>query len=226
MSGEKLECPMEEDCVFPVQEAEKDPKNIFLPSFWDNNERFTKMWFTIAEEEFAKANIVTEQEKFDRVMAGFDQSTLELIRAAVPSESEIPYTEMRRFLLWKVKNNRRKRTNITFEIERRRNVIRKLRSITILGKSPTEFLQQLIRAGGHILEEHYLRAIWQVRLPRKIRISIRHLDLPLEELARHADRLMRVFNDDCAECEHFDNIARSLYQELWELRMRLRQYEN
>jgi len=205
--------------------VEKRPEDIHLPPYWSKTENFAKLWFSNAEMEYAMAGITSEQAKYDRTILEFEDNILEFIEGSVDPESETPYTDMKKYLIWKAKAERRRNSIPSPEEEERRNVIRKLRTKAMGRRSPGGFLRYLGRNGGDLLPEHVLRAIWAYQLPKKIQVAIANLDLPLEELAHHADRLHKVFNVECRCCHSMATRVRCLNYEVEEVRQRLQRYK-
>ncbi|XP_076660087.1 uncharacterized protein LOC143363376 [Halictus rubicundus] len=124
-----------------------------VPPFWPQK---PALWFRHVESQFAVGRIISDQEKYDLVVARLDTHSIEEVEEIILNPPPVD-----RYETLKAELVRRLTDSDTTRI-------RKLLETEEIGdRTPTQFLRHLRRLAGPVVNEEFLNEIWRNRLPIK-----------------------------------------------------------
>ncbi|XP_046409104.1 transcription activator MSS11-like [Ischnura elegans] len=152
-----------------------------LPSFWPSK---PSVWFAQAEVQCELANITREETKYNHVVSILDNhfaEEVEDISSNPPAQNRYEH----------LKNEPIRRLSLSEEKR-----VRQLLQAEELGdRQPSQFLRHMRSTlnGSFQIQDTLLRQIWLTRLPITVQAILQaQTTLPLDELAKIADRIVEV----------------------------------
>ncbi|XP_076660505.1 uncharacterized protein LOC143363862 [Halictus rubicundus] len=124
-----------------------------VPPFWPQK---PALWFRHVESQFAVGKIISDQEKYDLVVARLDTHSIEEVEEIILNPPPVDrYETLKAVLVRRLTDSDTTR-------------IRKLLETEEIGdRTPTQFLRHLRRLAGPVVNEEFLNEIWRNRLPIK-----------------------------------------------------------
>lgn len=149
-----------------------------VPPFWGES---PDIWFVQVEAQFATANVVTDDSKFNTVVGAIESQVLNKVRNAVLN----PPTGR--------KYDNLKEAMLKEFAESDYAKMKKLFSDLSLGDNkPSFLLNDMRRLGGTNVNDDVLKTLWIQQLPVQIRAIIATSTSTLTELATTADKIHEV----------------------------------
>ncbi|GBM13148.1 hypothetical protein AVEN_64357-1 [Araneus ventricosus] len=126
-----------------------------VPAFWANN---VKLYFAQIEANFRIAGIVSEQTKFDTLVAALDPQTLTHVSDLLYTPpKDNPYTALKNRLLSE------------FEVSQNKKVRALLEDLDLGDRKPSSLLRQMQELSEGLVDDAFLKNLWLNRLPVNIR---------------------------------------------------------
>ncbi|GBN09942.1 hypothetical protein AVEN_110253-1 [Araneus ventricosus] len=146
-----------------------------VPAFWVNN---VKLYFAQIETNFRIVGIVSEQTKFDTLVAAFDPQTLTHVSDLLYTPpKDNPYTALKNRLLSE------------FEVSQNKKVRALLEDLDLGDRKPSSLLRQMLELSEGLVDDAFLKNLWLKRLPVNIRTIFSISSESLSKLAEMADRM-------------------------------------
>ncbi|GBN25890.1 Retrovirus-related Pol polyprotein from transposon 17.6 [Araneus ventricosus] len=146
-----------------------------VPAFLANN---VKLYFARIEANFRIAGIVSEQTKFDTLVAALDPQTLTHVSDLLYTPSkDNPYTELKNRLLSE------------FEVSQNKKVRALLEDLDLGDRKPSLLLRQMQEFSEGLVDDAFLKNLWLNRLPVNILTILSISSESLSKLAEMADRM-------------------------------------
>ncbi|GBN20197.1 Transposon Ty3-G Gag-Pol polyprotein [Araneus ventricosus] len=146
-----------------------------VPAFWANN---VKLYFAQIEANFRIAGIVSEQTKFDTLVAALDPQTLTHVSDLLYTPpKDNPYTALKNRLLSE------------FEVSLDKKVRTLLEDLDLGDRKPSLLLRQMQELSEGLVDDTFLKTLWLNRLPVNIRTILIISSESLSKLGEMADRM-------------------------------------
>ncbi|GBN94032.1 hypothetical protein AVEN_84868-1 [Araneus ventricosus] len=146
-----------------------------VPAFFANN---VKLYFAQTEANFRIAGIVSEQTKFDTLVAALDPQTLTHVSDLLYTPpKDNPYTALKNRLLSE------------FEVSQNKKVRALLEDLDLRDRKPSLLLFQMQELSEVLVDDAFLKNLWLNRLPFNIRTILSISSESLSKLAEMADRM-------------------------------------
>ncbi|GBN11248.1 Transposon Tf2-8 polyprotein [Araneus ventricosus] len=146
-----------------------------VPAFWANN---VKLYFAQIEANFRIAGIVSEQTKFDTLVAALDPQTLTHVSDLLYTPpTDNPYNALKNRLLSE------------FEVSQNKKVRTLLEDLDLGDRKPSLLLRQMQELSEGLVGDAFLKNLWLNRLPVNIRTILIISSESLSKLAEMADRM-------------------------------------
>lgn len=159
--------------------------SIKIPPFWAED---PNIWFIKVESQFITCGITQDETKFHHIVAALDGKILQQVTEAVmnPPPGD------------KYKNLKQQLIQCFSDSEQKK--LQKLLSLMELGDNkPSNLLNQLRALANNKVGEEMLKSLWMHRLPSHVNAILQASNVPLQELAILADRII--------ECGQFSQIS-------------------
>ncbi|GBM97068.1 hypothetical protein AVEN_62390-1 [Araneus ventricosus] len=141
-----------------------------VPAFWANE----KLYFEQTEANFRIAGIVSEQTKFDTLVAALDPQTLTHVSDLLYTPPiDNPYTALL----------------LEFEVSQNKKVRALLEDLDLGDRKPSLLLRQMQELSEGLVDDAVLKNLWLNRLPVNIRTILSISSESLSKLAEMADRM-------------------------------------
>ncbi|GBM80312.1 hypothetical protein AVEN_188237-1 [Araneus ventricosus] len=151
-----------------------------VPAFWANN---VKLYFPQIEANFRIAGIVSEQTKFDTLVAALDPYPYTHITLTHISDllytppKDNPYTALKNRLLSE------------FDFSQNKKIRALLEDLDLGDRKPSLLLRQMQELSEGLVDDAFLKNLWLNRLPVNIRTILSISSESLSKLAEMADRM-------------------------------------
>ncbi|GBM39923.1 hypothetical protein AVEN_250241-1 [Araneus ventricosus] len=146
-----------------------------VPAFWANNVKF---YFSQMEANFRIAGIVSEQTKFDTLVAALDLRILTHVNDILYTPPvDNPYTALKNRLLSE------------FEVSQNKKVRSLLEDLDLGDRKPSLLVRQMQELSEGLVDDAFLKNLWLNRLPVNIRTILSISSESLSKFAEMADRM-------------------------------------
>ena len=136
-------------------------------------------WFLSLDFWFPASGIVTDQRKFDTVLASIEPSTLTQLTNVI---SSVPNTNKYEFI--------KKELIAFFSDSNQRRFNRLLSELQLGDLRPSQLLHEMKRVAGQTISEDAIRSLWAQRLPEHARAAVVASSGSTDEVARIADAIV------------------------------------
>lgn len=152
---------------------------VHLPAF---NSRDPQLWFALADNTFRKANITSEDTKYQYVVANLgDEFSREVKDLIINIPTVNPFSTLRGELIRRLGLSQTQRAKRLLELE------------TLGDLKASQFLRRLKDLGGEMVTDDLIKTIWSSRLPNLVQAIIASQpSLSLDELANLADSVIET----------------------------------
>lgn len=153
--------------------------SVKIPPFWVDK---PEMWFFQVEAQFQICNIVTEDTKFNYLVAQLEPRFIENIWDIIKdSTNKTKYSSAKDRLL------------ATFTESENKKIKRLLTGLELGDMTPSQLLRKMRSLGGNdVVSDKVLRTLWLDKMPDSVKNILIVSDESLEKLAEMADKIMEM----------------------------------
>lgn len=176
------------------------------PIFWEND---PELWFYQVESQFVMADIKVDSTKFHAVIAALSSNVLSCIRDLIKSPPPTDaYKALKDRVLQHFARSDSSRLNLL------------LKDLQLGDKRPSFLLNEMRTLAPEKLDDEILQSLWLQRLPSNLQQILAVCKVPLDELAKIADKAHEVSGSSSAiaAVESRDSELQTIKEELAELK--------